>query len=130
MRLYLAGPINGCSDSECVDWRERVKLSCHREIEIIDPMSRDYRGYENKNVISIVHGDKEDIHSSHAIIANTNKPSWGTAMEIFWGWSLGIPTHAFMEDPSSASPWIKYHCRTISSSERKALINATKGSSK
>ena len=25
--IYLAGPINGCTDSQCRDWREAVKLA-------------------------------------------------------------------------------------------------------
>jgi len=126
MKIYLAGPINGCTDEECIDWRDQVKLICHPDIQIFDPMDRDYRGKEKNNLIDIVHGDKEDIHACDAVIANVNKPSWGTGMEIFWAWTLGIPTHAFMDDKSKASPWIEYHCRSLNLTSRFALLKARK----
>lgn len=46
MKIYLCGPINGCTDDECNDWRSAIKHDwwveqyCHRTI---DPMRRDYR---------------------------------------------------------------------------------------
>lgn len=127
MKVYLAGPINGCSDSECIDWREQVKLWLHPDIEVIDPMDRDYRGRELENMEDIIHADKKDIHSSDIILANITKPSAGTSMEIFWGWTLGIGTYAFTEnDPNSVSPWIAYHCRYISRSARHSFGMAVK----
>jgi len=43
MKIYLAGGINGLSDQECREWREKAKglLPGHA---ILDPMDRDYRG--------------------------------------------------------------------------------------
>ena len=48
MKIYLAGPINGCSDSEAITWRQWFKEESLRDIEVdfIDPMKRDYRGKE------------------------------------------------------------------------------------
>jgi hypothetical protein len=43
MKVYLCGPINGCTDSECIDWRAAAKK---RLSDTIDPMRRDYRGRE------------------------------------------------------------------------------------
>ena len=127
MKVYLAGPINGCSDGECVNWREQVKSWVHPQIEILDPMERDYRGIEMDNIEDIIHSDKKAIHSSTFLLANVTRPSAGTSMEIFWAWSLGIGTYAFTDgDPNLVSPWIAYHCRFISTSARFSFIKAVK----
>lgn len=43
MKVYLAGPINGCTDAEAKNWREELKTHFPNAI---DPMKRDYRGVE------------------------------------------------------------------------------------
>ncbi len=80
--VYLAGGINGLSDADAKDWREEAKGLLPREIGVLDPMSRDYRGVEDGNVKAIVEGDLADIARCEAIIAYCPRPSWGTAMEI------------------------------------------------
>ncbi|HXV83157.1 MAG TPA: nucleoside 2-deoxyribosyltransferase [Candidatus Binatia bacterium] len=82
--MYLSGPINGCSDPECRDWRNQA-VECLIKIgfEVIDPMARDYRGDEDKNVESIVKGDLQDIEQADILLVNAERPSWGTAMEVF-----------------------------------------------
>lgn len=82
--VYLAGGINGLSDSDAIDWRTKAKELLPREIAVLDPMARDYRGKEDENVEAIVKGDLEDIAECEAVIANCPRPSWGTAMEIHW----------------------------------------------
>lgn len=55
--IYLCGPINGCTDEECKDWREMVKANWAGHS--IDPMRRDYRGKEDECVDEIV--ERSDI---------------------------------------------------------------------
>lgn len=110
MVIYLAGPINGCSDSECKDWRECAKIKIHSAgHQTLDPMRRDYRGIEAECVRAIVEGDKEDIGNSDRILAMCPKPSVGTSMEIMLAWSTKILVGAVVPDKSKASPWLLYH---------------------
>ena len=51
MKVYLCGPIAGCTDEECMDWRENAKTILHNaNISTLDPMRRDYRG--TKDIVS------------------------------------------------------------------------------
>lgn len=105
--LYLAGPINGCSDSEAGDWRMEAKDKLAGLYEFLDPMRRDYRGRELEPGIAseIVRGDMEDIEASDVILAMCPKPSVGTSMEVFWAFhDLKKPVIAVV--PAPASPWL------------------------
>ena len=53
--IYLCGPINGCTNSECLDWRESVKTW---GFKTLDPMRRDYRDKDEDCVKEIVELDK------------------------------------------------------------------------
>jgi nucleoside 2-deoxyribosyltransferase len=112
MKAYLCGGINGLSDAECKDWREAVKL---RLPDTLDPMRRDYRGKEAESVNEIVRGDLEDIHASDVVLAMCAKPSWGTAMEIFYAHSIGKPVFAVVPDVAKASPWLAFHAQLFAS---------------
>lgn len=107
MRVYLAGPINGCTDEECDGWRERCKRELP-QIEWLDPTDHDYRGQEKGNEQNIVKDDKQMILRSHFVLANCWKPGWGTAMEIMFAHLLGIPVVSVSENPS---PWIVVHSK-------------------
>lgn len=87
--VYLAGGINGLSDADANNWRNEAKRLLPREIGVLDPMSRDYRGKEDENVGAIVEGDLADIQGCEAVIAYCPRPSWGTAMEIQWTATTG-----------------------------------------
>jgi hypothetical protein len=112
--VYLAGPIAGCTDDECKSWREYVKTKLSDHVDILDPMSRDYRGKEDECVKEIVEGDKEDIESSHFLIVNYPYPSAGTCMETLFAWErysyiiLVVPKNG-----GKISPWMKYHSQFI-----------------
>jgi nucleoside 2-deoxyribosyltransferase len=110
VRVYLCGPINGCSDSEAKDWREAAKL---RLKDTLDPMRRDYRGRESECCAEIVVLDKRDIEGSDVVLVNYVKPSVGTSMEIFWAWLLGIPVIVACSPFAEISPWLRYHVTKI-----------------
>lgn len=113
-RIYLAGPINACTDSEAQDWREYVKskLPSH---EFLDPMMRDYRGRELEPGIAgqIVRGDKADIECTDLLLVFAPKPSVGTSMEIFYAYHvLGKPV-IVIHPGDKPSPWIICHSDKI-----------------
>ena len=108
--VYLAGPINGCTDAEANDWRTAAKeLLTRHDAEWLDPMRRDYRGREDEAVAEIVEGDKADIDACDVVIASCPRPSYGTAMEILYAWEVGKPVVVMHPEGSAVSPWLRYH---------------------
>jgi nucleoside 2-deoxyribosyltransferase len=110
--IYLAGPINGCTDAEALDWRNDMtqRLAGHT---IISPMVRDYRGKENENVEDIVEGDKDDISRSDIVVAHCPYPSVGTSMEIYFAWSCLKFVLVYAPPDISISPWLRYHSYAV-----------------
>jgi nucleoside 2-deoxyribosyltransferase len=104
--VYLCGGINGLNDAQAKDWRELSKELL--KAETLDPMRRDYRGKEDESVNEIVEGDIKDIDSSDVVLVNATRPSWGTAMEIVYAYTRGIPVVCFTEG-ARISPWLRYH---------------------
>lgn len=133
--VYLAGGINGLSDADAKDWRAEAKVLLPREIGVLDPMSRDYRGKEDGNVKEIVEDDLTDIKRCEAIIAYCPRPSWGTAMELHWAHTfktisahvggdgeyggghqvtLGYrKTVAVVPEGVPVSPWLRHHVDAV-----------------
>lgn len=109
MKVYLAGPINGCTDEQCKGWREKAKagLVC----ETFDPMKRDYRGQEGFAFREIVEMDKQDIDGVDVLLVMYERPSVGTSMEILYAWERGKEVVLVTPTPVSLSPWLVYHCR-------------------
>jgi hypothetical protein len=116
MKVYLCGPINGCTDAECNDWRSYAKS---RLPDTLDPMRRDYRGREVESVNEIVELDKRDVAASDVILANCPKPSVGTSMEIFLAWQQGKIVVAVAQEP--VSPWLRYHSTKIVPTIKEAI---------
>lgn len=109
--LYLCGPINGCTDSECNDWRSFVKERW--DGGTIDPMRRDYRGREDSCVDEIVELDKIDVTNSDIILVNYDKPSVGTSMEVLYAFERGKLVVVVARSDTSISPWLRYHSHKI-----------------
>lgn len=118
MKLYLAGPINGCTDAEANDWRSAVK-KIHPDC--LDPMARDYRGKESENCEDIVIGDKADIDSSDALVVWYERPSVGTSMEVLYAWERRKPVAIIDKSGKPLSPWLQYHATYICSSVEDAV---------
>jgi nucleoside 2-deoxyribosyltransferase len=110
VKVYLCGPINGCTDAECKDWRAAVTEHFPASI---DPMVRDYRGIEAESYREIVELDKRDVRAADVVLVNYSKPSVGTSMEIFYAWTLGTPVVLWCPADVSLSPWLRYHCLAI-----------------
>lgn len=128
MRVYLGGPINGCTDEEAHGWRDDLKpLLVAAGHEWVDPMRRDYRGREMEPGIAeaIVAGDLEDIDSSDVLLMNCPKPSVGTSMEMFYGYERGKRIVVVVPDDGRwPSPWLVVHSHAIvRGSAREALAH-------
>ncbi len=106
MKVYLCGPINGCTDEEANDWRESVIAHFP---DAINPMVRDYRGREEECFVEIVELDKRDIAECDVLLVNYSKPSVGTAMEVYIAWKQGKPIVVWHPEGASISPWLRYH---------------------
>ena len=112
--LYLAGPINARTDTECKEWREYVKTHLPN-IKILDPMDRDYRGRELEPHIvdEIVEQDKADIENSETVLVYFDRPSVGTAMEIHFAKMLRKFIVVVDVSDAPLSPWLIYHSDRI-----------------
>lgn len=120
--FYLAGPINGCTDSEANDWRSAAKEHlASLGHEWLDPMRRDYRGREDESVAEIVEGDKADILAADYVIASCPKPSAGTSMEIYLSWEQHKPVVAMVPADQPVSPWVRYHTKAVVQSVTEAV---------
>lgn len=117
--IYLCGPINGCTDDECKDWREYVKVRWAGPS--LDPMRRDYRGIEDQAVKEIVELDKIDVMNSDVVLVNYDKPSVGTSMEILYAFERGKLVVVVAKDGTRISPWMRYHSHQICNSFESAL---------
>lgn len=110
MKVYLCGPINGCTDAEAKDWREAAKA---RLPDTLDPMRNDWRGQEAQKYTEIVETDKEDIEVADLLLVNYDKPSVGTSMEILLAWLQQKPVIVVARPDTTISPWLRYHSTKI-----------------
>lgn len=109
-KVYLCGPINGCSDEQAKGWRDTAAAALAGKYEVLDPMRRDYRGKEAGNEGNIVRDDLKDIRTADVILANVARPSWGTAMEIYAAGDFGRALIYGFNAPENPSPWLVAHC--------------------
>lgn len=114
MKVYLAGPINGCTDEQAYGWRDAVRADPLAQLaQIIDPMVRDYRGFETDAPEQIVAEDKADIDGCDVVLANCWKPSYGTSMEILYAHQRNKIV-VIVSD--STSPWLAAHSNFVTPS--------------
>ena len=111
--IYLCGGINKLSDSEAKDWREAAKSELSGAYRLLDPMRRDYRGKEAESVRAIIDGDIQDINDSDILLVNASRPSWGTAMEVFFAASRGNLLIVTVCPDENPSPWLIGHSTVI-----------------
>lgn len=124
--VYLAGPINGCTDAEAHGWRQGFIEMCSDPnygppYRFLDPMRRDYRGKEDESVEEIVHGDIADIDACDVFLGYCWQVSWGTAMEIFYAHRAGKRVVLVVPEGTRISPWLRYHSTVIASTLGEAV---------
>ena len=123
-RVYLCGPINGCDDATCNDWRTYAKEHLQNCVTL-DPMRRDYRGRETAPGIAaeIVGGDEADVRECDIILASCPKPSWGTAMELRMAKAeFGKIVFAVIPRNVVPSPWLLHHCDALFNTIQDAVM--------
>lgn len=119
--IYLAGPINSCTDAECKDWRAAAREFFEEslavqtkvgQVRVLDPMRRDYRGQEMSPHIRhlIVKGDKTDYRQADILLVYSPKPSYGTAMEMFDAYENLKKWVVVVNADEFPSPWLEEHC--------------------
>lgn len=111
MKVYLAGPIAGRTDEDCISWRAKATKLLGGQT--LDPMTRDYRGREDQNVKEIVELDKADVLASSHVLVWFDVPSVGTSMEVLYAWEHSIPVIIVCSPEVRISPWLTYHSVAI-----------------
>lgn len=119
--IYLAGPINGCTNEEVHGWRDYLTARLS-DFDILSPVVRDYRGKEAENVADIVEGDKRDIDQSDVVIAYCPKPSVGTSMEVFYANQTGTFVIVWAPHGAPVSPWLRYHSDAVVNIPEEAVL--------
>lgn len=106
--IYLCGPIMGEIEGEARNWREDAKKRLGDRFHLLDPMRRDFKDNEVDSANEIVEFDLQDIRDADIILVNYNKPSIGTAMEVFYAsHNLGKFIVAFSPFPfQDCNPWM------------------------
>ena len=121
MRVYLGGPMTGCSYAVASEWRDEATFWFNRHgITVLNPMDRDYRENPLSHLPALVEEDKIAIELSDVVLVNFTSKSIGTSMEILYAWEHGkrviIVSEEYTEDP-----WLVYHSHNIYRSMDEAL---------
>ena len=103
--VYLAGPIEGCNNNEINQWRSKCNLSFDDFILGINPYRAEMSNDTPESRKRIAMKNYMDTQSSDLILAylpktiNERRHSYGTTMEIAWGYSLRKPVVIVSDDP-------------------------------
>lgn len=109
----------GCTDEECKNWRQYVKLNLNSPA--IDPMLHDYRGCTQNKEKEIVEQDKRDIDLCTHLLVKFDKPSVGTIMEVLYAWERQKTIVVVSPKDLPLSPWLIYHSHKIFNSLNDAI---------
>ncbi len=122
-RIYLCGPVMDESEGLARAWREVAKRQLGRDFVMLDPLRRNFRDREVDSANEIVEFDLQDVRDADIILVNYNKPSIGTAMEVFHAsHNLGKFVVAFSPFTfKDSSPWMVRFCTKILPSLDEAL---------
>ena len=123
-RIYLAGPITGCTHDETIGWREefihRLKgtgIQCFspmRGKDHLNLLAKEWLDGEFKDSVAcsraIMTRDRFDCSRATLVVANLLKsympkdarPSLGTTMELAWADANRIPIIAIIDKPEDS----------------------------
>ena len=123
-KIYLSGPIMDECPRAAATWRERAIEALGRDFLLLDPMRRDFKDREVDSANEIVEFDLQDIRAADLLLVNYNKPSIGTAMEVFYAaHNLGKFVVAFSPFAfQDCNPWMVRYCTKILPSLDSAVI--------
>ena len=95
-RVYLSGPISGCTDLQKHKWRDEVKKKYGKYFDFIDPT--DELLDQEANSAEFVEADLRAIESSSGLLANMWRESIGTALGLVHASRVGRPV--VLADPN------------------------------
>lgn len=111
--VYLSGPIKDVSGEEAAAWREEAEKQLSPTIRVYNPLlkgnfSEDVRRGVFTEIEWLVETDKSEIDASDCLLVYPFANSYGTAMEVLYGWERGKQIY-MVGDMEKASPWLKHH---------------------
>lgn len=113
--IYLCGPIMDEHAGAARQWRQAAMRRLGRHYNLLDPMRRNFTDRAVDSANEVVEFDLQDIREADIVLVNYNKPSIGTAMEVFYAaHDLGKFVVAFSPFAFEAcSPWMVRYCTKI-----------------
>ena len=112
-KIYLCGGIKDLSTAEASEWRQKA-IKALPEFHCLNPMRRNFRDCEFQSQNEIVQLDKNDIVDCDILLVNATKPSWGTAMEVLFGFQKYKIIVAFTgQEYKDISPWLAFHSTRV-----------------
>jgi len=111
-KVALEGPINACTDTECLNWRYEAIKQLGNGFTFHNPMDFDCRGKEAQLEQELIHYDTVGIASSDIILVMADKPGWGTAMAVQIAWEQH-KTIITVCPSTKPSPWLKNRSNSI-----------------
>ena len=141
-KIYLAGPIEGCSYEECTSWREEFIKLIPKEIQCLSPMrEKTFLQHETKTANcpvdammssdrGIMTRDCYDCHRADLLVINflnAKRVSIGTVMELAWAWHAHIPTVVIIEDDNMhnhcmLNECMSYRVKTLEQAAKAAIL--------
>nr|DAH04899.1 MAG TPA: deoxyribosyltransferase [Bacteriophage sp.] len=119
LTIYLAGKMDGLSDSEMKKWRNLLKSELEKYSDIANYKTNvvspcDYFNFNEQryqNEQEIMKFDLSLVKNSDIVIVNTNglNSSIGSIIEVYEAWKNDIPVIAYDEngDYRTIHPWLK-----------------------
>ena len=115
LKIYLCGPIMDEHVGIARQWRQLAIQQLGSRYVLLDPMRRDFKDREVDSANEIVEFDLQDIRDADIVLVNYNKPSIGTAMEVFYAahdqgkFIVAFSPFTFQD----CSPWMVRYCTKI-----------------
>jgi hypothetical protein len=119
-KIYLCGPIMDEKNGKARAWRKTATERLATDFIILDPMRRNFKDREVDSANEIVEFDLQDVRDADIVLVNYNKPSIGTAMEVFFAsHDLGKFVVAFSPFKfKDCNPWmVKFSTKILPSLE-------------
>jgi hypothetical protein len=105
-KIALEGPINGCGDDACKNWRDEVVARLTDRYTFHNPMDFDCRGREKELEAELVAFDTAGIAASDIVLVMASAPGWGTAMAVQMAWSMHKYIIVIYGGDRPISPWL------------------------
>ncbi|MCU0725577.1 MAG: ATP cone domain-containing protein, partial [Planctomycetes bacterium] len=116
-KVYLAGPIGNCNETQVHEWRREVKARFGAEFDFVDP-AQDH--YLNASPFEVATRDLNLIRSCDALLVNMWTESIGTAFGVAHAARHGKPV--FIVDPNQIrSPMLAFYAQSVSRTLKEAV---------